>query len=182
MIAAVVDNNDTALRAAVENGFKASLQSTGYQTVSSLKEFGVNGLRDLGQEDTYKSLCDKGIDAVMTLALIDRTDENYTEPASSYTQPVKYYYERMWHYKEQQGKLSEAYYDSSKKYSWEMILFDLSTLQPHSIIQSKVFTNGLQESLSREFWKDIIKRLTKDRYLKKRTPVSEISPEGPKAF
>jgi hypothetical protein len=182
MIAAVVDNNDTALRAKVENGFQTLLQSIGYPAVSSLKEFGVNGLRDLDQEDTYRSLCDNGIDAVMTLALIDRTDENYKEPASSYTQPVKYYYERMWHYKERQEKSSEAFYDSTKKYSWEMILFDLSTLQPHSIVQSKIFTNGIRESISHEFWKDIIKRLTKDRYLKKRAPVTEAPPEGPKAF
>lgn len=182
MVAAVVGYKDTSLRTTVENGFKEALQAIGYHAVSSLKEFGPDGLRDLGQEDTYKSLCDKGIDAVMTVAIIDRTNENYTEPASSYTEPVKYYYERMWHYKKQQEKFSEAFYDSTKKYSWEMILFDLSTLQPHSIVQSKVFTNGIGESLSRQFWKDIIKRLIKDRYLKKRAPLIETSPEGQKAF
>ena len=114
----------------------------------------------------------------MTLALIDRTGENYTEPKSSYTQPVKYYYQRIWRYKERQERFNVAFYDSTKKYSWEMILFDLSTLQPHSIIQSKVYTNSVQESISAEFWKDILRRLVKDRYLKKREPVSE----GPKAF
>jgi len=178
MIAAIIDNNDTALRAVVENRFKENLQSIGYRAVSSLKEFGTTGLRDLGQEDTYRILCDKGIDAVMTLALIDRTGENYTEPKSSYTQPVKYYYQRIWRYKERQERFNVAFYDSTKKYSWEMILFDLSTLQPHSIIQSKVYTNSVQESISAEFWKDILRRLVKDRYLKKREPVSE----GPKAF
>jgi len=182
MIAAIVDSDDTVLRAAVENGFKETLQSIGYQTVSSLKEFGIHGLRDLEQEDTYLRLCNRGIDAVMTVALIDRTDVNYTEPKSSYTEPVKYYYERIWHYKERQSRITASFYDTSKKYSWEMILFDLSTLQPHAIVQSKIYTNGIPESLSRAFWKDIVKKLNKDRYLKKREPVSDISAETPKAF
>lgn len=182
MVAAVTDNTDTLLRSAVENGFRETLESIGYNTVSSLKEYGMSGLRDLGQEDTYRSLCDKGIDAVVTVAIIDRTNENYREPASSYTEPVKYYYERIWHYKERQQKHTATFYDSSKKYSWELILFDLSTLQPHSIIQSKIYTGGIAQSITSEFWKDIVRRLVKDRFLKKREPVSSISAPRQKAF
>lgn len=181
MVAAITDNNDTLLRSAVENGFKGALEAIGYRAVSSLEEYGVSGLRDLGQEDTYRSLCEKGIDAVMTVAIVDRTDENHVEPASSYTDPVEYYYKRIWQYKEQQQRYTAAFYDSSKKYSWEMILFDLSTLQPHSIIQSKVYTGGILKSINSKFWKDIIRRLIKDRYLKKRAPVTP-TPAGPRPF
>jgi len=182
LIAGIVNNTDTAFRAELENHFKESLEAMGYPAVSSLAEFGPAGLKGFGQEDTYITLCNKGIDAVMTIALVDRSIESVSEPKSAYTDPVKYYYERIWHYKERQSRITASFYDTSKKYSWEMILFDLSTLQPHAIVQSKIYTNGIPESLSRAFWKDIVKKLNKDRYLKKREPVSDISAETPKAF
>ncbi|MEJ0105949.1 MAG: hypothetical protein WDO19_26855 [Bacteroidota bacterium] len=150
----------------------------GYPAVSALAEFGPAGLKDFGQEDTYITLCNKGIDAVMTVALIDRSIESASEPKSAYTDPVKYYYERIWHYKERQDKMTVIAHDSSMKYSWEMILFDLSTLQPHYITQTRTAEGNVRQSMQNEFWKAMIKKLRKDRFLKSRDPIIN----GPKAF
>src|SRR5258706_6701172 len=91
LVSGIVNNTDTAFRAEIENHFKETLESMGYPAVSALAEFGPAGLKDFGQEDTYITLCNKGIDAVMTVALIDRSIKNGSEPKSAYTNPVKYY-------------------------------------------------------------------------------------------
>ena len=180
MVAAIVNNKDTAFRRAIEEHFKQTLESMGYVTVSALAEFGPSGLKYLGQEDTYIRLCNKGIDAIMTVALMDKEKISNAEPHMSYAQPVKYYYNRIWHYKELQEQEPVAGSDSLLKYSWEMILFDLSTLQPHYIAQTKTIEGTLHQSLQDEFWNAFAKKLHKDRFLKTRPPVTTTT--GPKAF
>ena len=180
MVAAIVNNKDTSFRRDVEEHFKQTLESMGYFTVSSLAEFGPAGLKNLGQEDTYITLCNKGIDAILTVALMDKEKMNSTEPHMSYAQPVKYYYNRIWHYKQLQDQEPVAGSDSLLKYSWEMILFDLSTLQPHYIAQTKTIDGNIHQSMQDEFWNAFAKKLHKDRFLKTRPAVTTIS--GPKAF
>ena len=181
MLVGIVNINDTGLRHNLENRFSESLESMGYNTVSSISEFGPNGLRDLSQEATYISLCNKGIDAVITVALTEKVREISSEPAAAYIHPARYYYNHVWHYREGQLRLPRESSDSIMTYSWEMILFDLSTLEPHYIAQTRPFTGTVRQSIDQEFWHGIIRKMTKERYLKKRTPVSKPT-EAPKAF
>jgi hypothetical protein len=178
MVTAIVNINDTILRAKLENHFKEGLESIGYHAVSSLAEFGTKGLHELGQEATYIGLCNKGIDAVITVALTDSPSEIFPESRIAYTYPANYYYEHMWHYRERQLQLPPDSYDSVMKYSWEMILFDLSTLQPHYIAQTRPTTGAIRQSIDHEFWKALIKKMTKEKYLKKNPAIIT----GPKAF
>lgn len=180
MVATIVNNQDTAFRREIEAHFKETLQSMGYVTVSAIEEFGPGGLKDLGQEDTYIRLCNKGIDAIITVALIDKEKTTGSEPHLSYAQPVKYYYDRIWHYKELQASEQLTTPDSLRKYAWEMILFDLSTLQPHYIAQTKTIDGNIHQSIQDEFWKAFVKKLNNDKFLKTRPPVTNTT--GPKAF
>ena len=180
MVAAIVNSTDTALRKDVEEHFKQTLESMGYVTVSAFAEFGLSGLNDLGQEDTYITLCNKGIDAILTVAIMDKEKMTNAGPHMSYAQPVKYYYNRIWHYKQLQAQEPIADSDSVVKYAWEMILFDLSTLQPHYIAQTKTIAGNIHQSMHDEFWNAFVKKLRKDRFIKSRPPVVEAA--GPKAF
>src|SRR3982750_1103097 len=66
MVFAIVNSNDSTYRIELEEHFKESLESFGYPAISSYSEFGT-ALRSMDQEETYKNLCEKGIDAVMTI-------------------------------------------------------------------------------------------------------------------
>lgn len=176
MIAAIVNSNDTMFRKEIENHFKEALESRGYTAISSFSEFGT-GLKDLGQEDTYRKLCDKGIDAVMTVALVDKTKSSELS-SRSYSEPVNFFYDRIWHYRDVQIPVMDS--EAGMKYSWEVILFDLSTLQPHYIAQTQTANGTVEQSMQREFWNAVVKKLRKDRFLKNRPPVNHTN--GPKAF
>lgn len=181
MLVAIVNINDTALRHYLENHFKEELSLMGYNAVSSISEFGPAGLRDLGQEATYISLCNKGIDAVMTIALADNVKEILSEPAAAYTHPAQYYYNRIWHFKDEQLRLPRELSDSVMTYSWEMILFDLSTLEPHYIAQTRPNTGTVRQSIDHEFWHDMIRKMKKEKFLKSRAALTKPS-DSLKAF
>jgi hypothetical protein len=178
MVASIVNNQDTVLRKNIETHFIEALGSMGYVTVSALAEFGPYGLKDLDQEDSYIRLCNKGIDAIITIALLNKDRATGSESHQSYAQPVKYYYNRIWHYKELQGKEPLAASDSLMKYAWEMILFDLTTLQPHYIAQTKTIDGAIHQSMQDEFWNAFVKKLRNDRFLHSRPPLTN----GPKVF
>ena len=185
MLVGIVNRNDTGLRRLLENHFKDELESMGYNAVSSISEFGPNGLRDMGQEATYISLCNKGIDAVITIALTDNVKEILSEPAVAYTHPARYYYNRIWHLRDEQLRLPREFSDSVMTYSWEMILFDLSTLEPHYIAQTRPNTGTVRQSIDHAFWHDMIRKMKKEKFLKTQaalTKPSEKTSEKQKAF
>ncbi|HEX2628634.1 MAG TPA: hypothetical protein VHM26_06480, partial [Chitinophagaceae bacterium] len=70
MVAAIMKDDNDSLRITVERQVAATLNKLGYYAVSTADEYGRYGLETLGQEATYLSLCDNGVDAVLTIALV----------------------------------------------------------------------------------------------------------------
>jgi hypothetical protein len=174
LVAVILSREDTAVRGEIEKQFQQSLEELGYPTISSYSEFGPAGFTDLGQEDTYIKLCNKGIDAVMTIAMVDKRKDGLPGPRDAFTSPTVYYYDHIWNYK----RLQLPAADENSFYTWEVILFDLSTLQPHYIMQTKPFNGTLKQALGNEFWKDMTRKLVKERFLKRHP----LPTPGPKAF
>src|SRR6266513_3166871 len=67
LVVGVIKNENDSLRREIEKHFVVNLEELGYHTVSALHEFGPKGLANLGEEETYIKLCNKGIDAVITI-------------------------------------------------------------------------------------------------------------------
>ncbi|MGC4038580.1 MAG: hypothetical protein QM764_21635 [Chitinophagaceae bacterium] len=174
LIIAIVNPADSALRRTVETNFKNSFQSAGYTALCSFEEFGAS-LRDLDQEETYKSLCEKGIDAIFIAAITDRGTGSKLD-YRSLTDPVKYYYDQVWFFKEHQNKLPGFTGSPGPVASWEMILFDLPTLQPHYIARTPISQHIIEKSFDQQFWDCMVRKLHKDRFLKRRRPLTVDNP------
>jgi hypothetical protein len=125
----VVKNEDVSFQKEIEQYFVNNLKGLGYHAVSALNEFGPKGLSNFGEEATYLKLCNKGIDAVITIALINKEKEISGKSYNASGYPVKYYYNRIWNYKNMQNEFSNEYSGQDNFY-WEIILFDLVTLEP----------------------------------------------------
>src|SRR5215207_7805818 len=72
MVVGIIKDSGVVLRSQMEAHLVNDLKNLGYNAVSALSEFGKGGLANMEQEDTYIKLCNKGIDAVITVALLDR--------------------------------------------------------------------------------------------------------------
>ncbi len=109
---------------------------------------------------------------MLTVAWIDRDKENNI-PYDAYARPVEFYFDRLWQYKTGQRRASSVDLGTTQKYAWEIVLFDLSTLQPHYVAHTKTMTGTYRESLKSEPWWALTKKLRKERILKKRPPVQK---------
>lgn len=163
---AITRQDNIALRKQIEDDITTDLSQMGYQAISALDEYGAKGLSASGEEDTYIKLYNNGIDAVFTIALIDKSKETYEQQRKNFRYPAKYYYNRIWNYQKIQPDSSIAVDPINSEYFWESILFDLKTLEPQTTIQTGSFTPDLTESKSREFQKKIIRKMVKEKILK----------------
>src|SRR5438876_3791453 len=125
LIVGVIKNENDSLRGEIEKHFVIEMEGLGYHAVSALQEFGPKGLANLGEEETYIKLCNKGIDAIITIALIDKSKEITGKSHKATGYPGKYYYDRIWNYKNIQTDFTGEH-PATSDYFWETILFDLA--------------------------------------------------------
>jgi hypothetical protein len=169
LVVGIVHDSDLTLRQKMEAQFVSDLQDLGYMAVSALAEFGPNGLLNLAQEDTYLMLCGKGIDGVVTLALIDKRKEEQFIPAQVVYRSSMYYYDRIWNYRKIRADVQNAALPSAnaEAYRWESIFFDLTTLEPVFTIQTKSFEPLAAEEQAHRYGKNILSSMVKNKVLKK---------------
>lgn len=140
MVAAVIREENDSLRNQVEREMVDRLHALGYNAVSATSEFGPYGLEKLSQEATYLSLCDNGIDAVLTVALVDDSSHVNLAKGASRKYTSRYFYDHLWSY-----RLLKPISEQSKLY-WEMILFDVVSLQPQFAVQAGPFSRRQAQS------------------------------------
>ncbi len=145
LVVGIIKDEDIILRGQVEKHFMNDLKESGYNALSALEEYGPKGLSNLGQEETYIKLRSSGIDAVITIALIDKAKEKYHKPRKAYGYINNYYFDRIWNYQTIQAELIDGYYPGNNEFFWESILFDLNTLEPLCTLQTTSFKAGSAE-------------------------------------
>ena len=166
MTVGVIKDDNDSIRIGVEKSITADLKAIGYDAVSALEEFGPKGLANLNQQETYLKLCNQGIDAVIIVALIDKTKEKQFSTRRSYTYPDAYYYNRIWNYKNIQTDLVDINSTEKSDYFWEAILFNLSTLEAECTVQSASFRFS-ENKIAGQFEKQVVKKMIKEKILKK---------------
>src|SRR6185503_4255275 len=162
MVVGIIKDGNDSFRAHAETILVKSLNELGYNTVSALQEFGPKGLSNLGEADTYIRLCNNGIDAILTFALLDKAKQTKYRPGRLSANTSLYYYTRIWNYKKMQADLSGTE-PHNGKYVWESILFDLNTLEPLYVVQTRPFEPGREKQT--DFIYQIIARMRKDKML-----------------
>lgn len=172
LVVGIIKDSNDSLRMKIEDGLVKNLSELDYYAVSALKEFGPKGLSDLGQEATYTKLCNNGVDAVMTIALIDKFKQKKYKQNKSVASTNYYYYERIWNYRNMLADLSANEPATYTHYLWEGILFDLRTLEPLCVVQTRPFEPGKEKQA--EFASDIFAKMKKEKILNKQ---NELKPK-----
>jgi hypothetical protein len=175
MVVGIIKEENDSLRAQVEKHMVQKLTDLGYFAVSSLQEFGRYGLSNIGEEGTYLKLCDNGIDAVLTLALIDQANKAF-QPRINEKYTYTYYYNRIWSYRKIQNDTNNL--SAHTDYRWESILFDLSSLQPQCVLQVKPQLDLVGSNSTARLSEYIISKMISEKIIKKQPPL----PVAPKPF
>jgi hypothetical protein len=167
LVIGVVNDSLFEVRKNIEDCFVKTLSNHGHYSISSLETFGFKGLANLEQEQTYVVLCNQGIDAVLTIALLNENKIYKHSNSISNKFTSSYYYNRILNYRTIQTEMissSQSNSESSQVF-WEATLFNLSTLSPVYWAQTKPFSSTNAKSYD-NYCKMILNNMFKQKILR----------------
>lgn len=145
------------------------LHYLGYTASSALKEFGPLAFRKMDEEQAVTSLANSGYDAVITIVLLDKTQERTYSHPHPYNPSLLIYRDRFWtYYNYSFDRIFEpGYYTTSTSYYWESNLYDLSSKKLIYSVQTKTFDPASSELLGHEYGRLIVKDMVRKNILMK---------------
>ena len=167
VVLGLIRDADRTLREKMEQHLVADLKDLGYDATCSCDEYNPKTFENMNEEQAISKLRNSGVDAVLTVVLLDKTRERYYVPGRVQYTPYTIYYNRFWGYSRTiYGRIySEGYYTEDTKYFWETNLYDLATNDLVYSAQSQSFDPASSESLGHEYGQMIAKDLVKQHVL-----------------
>lgn len=174
MVLGLIREADRATQENMENHLVNDLKDLGYNAVSSLKEYGPKAFDEMTEEAALAKLKNSGVDAVITIVLLDKEKERKYVPGNMYYSPYGYYYNRFWGYRSTLYRriYEPGYYVTDTKYFWESNFYEMSTQKLVYSVQSKSFDPANSESMAHEYGQLIVKDMIKNNVVKKQSDMA----------
>ncbi|MBK5280447.1 MAG: hypothetical protein JJE09_16435 [Bacteroidia bacterium] len=167
LVMALLNESDRTLREKMEQHLVDDLKERGMDAISSYKQYGPKAFDNMNESEAVEKIRDSGVDAVITIVLLDRSKErNYVPGQVSYT-PYAVYYNRWWGYYSTLNRrvYSRGYYVTNTEYFWESNLYDAASKELIYSVQTKSFDPASTESLAHEYGKMIVSDMVKNSVL-----------------
>ncbi len=160
LVLGLIHDKDRSIQEKMEDHFVGDLKDLGYNAVSSLKEFGPKVFDKMDEDAALVSLKSSGIDAVITIVLLDKEKERKYVPGQVYN--------RFWGYRsEYYNRIYEpGYYVTKTKYFWESNFWNMSTQNLVFSVQTKTFDPDDIESMGHEYGLKIVSKMVEENILK----------------
>jgi hypothetical protein len=158
---------DRTIREKMEEHLAEDLNTLGYNAVCACEVFDPKAFNDMTEEAAISKLKNQGIDAVLTVVLLDKQKERKYVPGNIHYSPYGYYYNRFWGYRSTlYHRIYEpGYYVSDTKYFWESNLYDMASQQLVYSVQTQSFSPDNADILGHEYAKLIVKDIVKHKVL-----------------
>jgi len=168
LVLGLIREADRTIQENMENHLVDDLKELGYNAVSSLHEYGPKAFDSMDETAAINKLKDSGVDAVLTIVLLDKQKERKYVPGNMFYSPYGFYYSRFWGYRTAlYHRIYEPdYYVIDTKYFWESNLYNMSTQQLVYSVQTQSFDPANSESLGHEYGQMIVKNMVKQNVLK----------------
>jgi hypothetical protein len=175
MVLGLIRETDRSMQMDMENHFAGDLKDLGYNAVSSLSEYGPKAFDNMTEAAALDKLQHSGVDAVITIVLLDKHKESRYVPGNMNYTPYRSNYNRFWGYRRTlYDRIYEpGYYVTDTKYFWESNLYEMNTQKLLYSVQTESFDPANSESLAHEYGMLIVENMVKQKVL-----VKHISPFG----
>jgi hypothetical protein len=168
MVVGIIRDADRSVRSIMENYIVNDLKDRGYQAYSAFEEYGPKALQGMDEEQVKNKLVKEGVDAVITVVLLDKQRERYYVPGHVYYSPYMTYQNRFWgYYRSIYSRIeTPGYYQQTAKYFWESNFYDLHSKKLVYSVQTESFDPASAESMAHEYGKKIVQSLLDQNVLK----------------
>lgn len=168
MVLGLINNADRTLREKMEQHIAGDLREFGYNAVCSCDEFDPQAFDDKSEKQALEKLTDSGVEAVLTIVLLDKARERYYVPERVYYSPYFIYHDSFWgYYRTMYDRVyGPGYYAVSTKYFWESNFYSLNGgKQLLYSAQSQSFDPVSAQALGHEYGKMIARDMVKKNIL-----------------
>ncbi|WP_276504701.1 hypothetical protein [Terrimonas pollutisoli] len=175
LVLGLIREADRTIRENMEDHLVGDLQNLGYNAVSALEEYGPKAFDKMDEEAALAKLNNSGVDAVVTIVLLDKEKEKRYVPGHINYSPYGYYYNRFWgYYGTMNRRIYEpGYYVTDTKYFWESNFYDMRTQKLLYSVQTQSFDPASSESLGHQYGLLIAKHMIKNGVVAKKNIVSK---------
>jgi hypothetical protein len=170
LVLGLINQNDRRLQEQMEQHLAGSLTDMGYNAISALKEYGPKAFDKLSEKEVLEKLKDKGIDAVVTIVLLDKRKERKYVPGRSYNSG------EFWNYFGSRNRMiyEPGYYVTDTKYFWESNFYEMQNQRLVYSAQTRSFSPETKESMGQQYGRLIVGDMTRKKILQKKpTEVEE---------
>jgi hypothetical protein len=164
LVLGLIRDTDRTIRENMENHVAGDLQNLGYDALSAFKEYGPKAFDGLNEETALDKIKGSGVDAVLTIVLLDKEKERRYVPGNLNYSPYGYYYNRFWGYYGAMNRriYEQGYYVIDTRYFWESNLYDVKTQRLIYSVQTQSFDPASSEKLGHEYGQLIVKNMVKN--------------------
>jgi len=169
MVLGLIRESDRRIQENMENHLAADLRDLGYNAVSALQEYGPKAFDKMTEEEALAKLKNSGVDAVVTIVLLNKEKErSYVPGHIYYYSPYGYYYNSFWGYRTAlYHRIYEpGYYLINTRYFWESNLYDMSSQKLMYSAQTQSFDPANLENLAHEYGQMIVKNMVQQNILR----------------
>ncbi|HET9056735.1 MAG TPA: hypothetical protein VFN30_07800 [Chitinophagaceae bacterium] len=170
MVLGLIRENDRTIQQYMEDHLVNDLKEIGYTAISSLLEYGPKAFDNMTEDAAINKLKNSGVDAVLTIVLLDKEKERKYIPGYLFYSPYGYYYNRFWGYRATlyQRIYEPGYYVTDTKYFWESNVYDMSSQKLVYSVQTQSFDPASSESMGHDYGKIIVKTMEKENILQRK--------------
>lgn len=128
MVWAILPETDSSLRSQIETHLVTDLMSKGYRAFSSLQVYRAKAYKKFSNEEIVNEFKSTGVDALITLVLLNKEKEEKYYPGGYFNQPVNSYGNLNKYYSNVfERVLTPGYYVTATNYYWQSSLFETNT-------------------------------------------------------
>ncbi len=157
IVLALMREPDRNLREKMEAEFVSQLRLTGYDAICSCDEYNPKAFENLTEDQAIAKLRNSGVDAVVTIVMLDKQKERYYVPGRVMMTPYFQYHNHFWGYSRSMYMRinSEGYYAENTRYFWETNFYDLKQNDLLYSAQSQAFDPPSAEKMGQDYGKMI---------------------------
>ena len=96
VVLGLIRENDRTLREKMEQHLVRDLKELGYNASCSCDEYNPKAFENMSEEQAINKLRTSGVDAVLTIVLLDKTQEKFYVPGRVVYTPYTIYQGRFW--------------------------------------------------------------------------------------
>lgn len=174
LVLGLIPDKDRRVQQQMEDHVAGDLTDLGYNATTSLKEFGPKAFDGMDETTALSRLENKGIDAVITIVLLNTTRERKYVPAR-----ISYAYgsiTNFWEYRTglYNRILEPGYYVTNTNFFWESNFFTLKDKRLLYSVQTKSFDPESSWSMGHEYGHTIVSAMLKNKILKKQAGMPDM--------